>query len=265
MKKYLSIMLSIVLVCVMTLSVNAKESKKDSQESVIFSAKAISVNESIKEVLRKSGARINDASIVKVLKVEESEDTAICITNIDEEELVNEVFMAFTKDESGKIIVDNSMASALTRSSIQNMQASFPPTSWGEDYVIHATATAERYIDTVNDPYGWAPYYRPYQCSFYYSNYDDNNLVFNRIDMRYVTSGIKYSYPDYEYIGPTDDHVVRVNVRNPAEATFYSSTNHFVPSNNVLSCIGADNMVLTFTYWVNGTEHYYSVKLTGSY
>ncbi len=262
MKKYLAVLLSISMLFAMVFSVSAEESKKTVNETAIMSVKARVVNDAVKDVLIKNGASINDDSVIEVLKIDNSEDTAVCVVNYDGEEIVQDVFLSYTEDEEGNMVVDNSLAEAIARSTDHNMSGSHPPLSWDGSYIVHATATAAKYIDTATDPYGWMPFYKPYKCSFYYVNYE--NVTVNSIEVRYITSGAKYSYPGYQYMGSSYDHIVVASKTNPVAGTTYVGYNYF-PENFVLSCTGTEDMVLTFINRVNGVTDSYTVKLINKY
>lgn len=262
MKKYLSILLSATILFAAMFPVNATEIKKNTNTSSVISLRAVDVSNTVLSVLSENGARINNDSIIEVLKVDNSEDTAICVTNFEGEEIVQDVFMSYIEDEVGNMVIDNSIAETLSSGNDHNMSGSYPPLSWDGSYIVHATATAARYEDTVNDPYGFMPFYKPYKCSFYYINYDNVNV--SSIEVRYITTGTKYSYPGYEYMNGTYNHIVTAKKTNPAEGTTYTGYNYF-PTNFVLACDDAEDMLLTFINIVNGSEDSYTVKLTNMF
>ena len=255
--------LSVLLMLGFTVNVTA--GSKDSQikeSNIVMSTKASNISKDIINILSDSGAKIKDDSVIAVLKVSESKDTAICITNFVDEEIEQDVLIAYTENESGEMIVDNSIAKALAQGYDHNMQGSYPPLSWDGSYIVHAIATAARYHDSSDDPYGFFPYYKPYKCSFSYVNYD--NVTVNSIDVKYITEGAKYSYPGFEYMNDTYSHIVNVNKVNPVAGTTYTAYNYF-PENFALSCTGPEDMVLTFTNRVNGSTDSFTVRLFNSY
>ena len=176
MKKLFLMILSVSLVFGMMVPVNAIENKDFEDFSVDSSiisdvaVKASDVPDSILGVLTENGAKIKDDSLIKVMPVEDSQDTAICVTNFDGIFVEQNVFMAYKEDSNGKMVVDNSFAKALAQGVDHNIPGSYPPISWDGSYIVNATATAAKYFGP-DDPYGWFPYYKPYKCSFNYENY----------------------------------------------------------------------------------------------
>lgn len=259
MKKLFSIILMLSLVLGLSVIVSATEIDYVADGAV--EVKAIDVSENILGVLRENGAKIEDNSLLKVLPVENSADTAICVTNVDGDIVEQDIFMAYTEDESGNMVVDNSIALALAQGSDHNMSGSYPPIDWDGRYIVNATATAAKYFES-DDTYGWFPYYKPYKCSFNYVNY--SNVTVNSIEVRYITEGAKYSYPGFTYMNSSYEHTVTAYKSNPSAGVTYTGYNYF-PESFVLSCTGTEDMVLTFINRVNGVTDTYTVKLTNSY
>ena len=264
MKKVLSVILTISLLLAVTVSVNAAEKNTIGEIALDkeITLKAVDVSESILSVLSENGAKINNDSVIKILPVEDSADTAVCVTNVEDEIIESDIFMVYEKDESGNFVVDNSMAKALAQGADHNISINYPPTSWDGRYIVSATATAAAYVDYDYDPFGWDPFYKPYKCSFKYTNYDNVNV--NSIDVRYITSGTKYSYPGFEFMNEDYSHMVQVYRANPVEGTTYTNYNYF-PEDFVLSCVADDAMLLTFINVINGVEYSYSVRLTNEF
>lgn len=264
MRKLFLMILSVLLIFGLMVPVNAEDEKEVILSSLVsdVAVKVSDVPDSILSVLAENGAKIKDDSLIKVLPVENSEDTAICVTNFDGITIEQNVFMAYKEDSSGKMVVDNSMAKALAQGSDHNMPGSYPPISWDGSYIVNATATAAKYIDYDNDPYGWMPFYKPYKCSFNYTNYDNVNV--NSIEVRYITEGVKYSYPGFSYMGDTYGHTVTASKTNPSEGTTYTGYNYF-PEDFVLACDDIEDMVLTFFNKIDGTMYSGTVKLLNDY
>ena len=226
-----------------------------------MSVKAGAVSENVLNVLRNNGAEIKNDSVIEVLNVEGTADSAICVKNVEGEEIVQDVFVAYAENEKGDIVIDNTLAESITRSSDHNIPVNYP-TDDGR-YLFHATATAAKYVDTASDPYGWFPFYKPYKCSFYYEKFE--NVTINSIEVQYIVTGTKYSYPGYEYLGGSYDHMVSVSKTNPVEGSVYTNYNYF-PENFVLACDDDDDMLLTFITRVNGGNQIVcTIRLTNEY
>jgi len=210
----------------------------------------------ILNVLSENGASIEEDTIVEVIPINDSEDKAICVTNIVEDEVEKDIFISYVEDENNNMVVDNSVANVLAQGPDYDMEASFPPLSWNGDYIVHATATAALYSD------GFWTYYKPYKCSFYYENLAGVSV--SRIQVQYIADGFLYSYPGFEDLDLDEyEHVVTVNKTNPVAGTTYSNTNYFA-SNRVLWTTSGSPMVghfLTFYNYVNGELDTYTVTL----
>lgn len=265
MKKLFSVMIVLCLLAT-TMSVGAVIPPEDAvpvvpiesivSESAEFYIEASKVPAGVVNVLSEKGAAIKDDTVIEVINLDNSEDKAICVTNVVEGEVEKDVYISYIEDENNKMVVDNSIANILAQGPDYDMEASFPPLSWNGDYIVHATATAALYSD------GFWTYYKPYKCSFYYENLAGVSV--SRIQVQYIADGFLYSYPGFEDLDLDEyEHVVTVNKTNPVAGTTYSNTNYFA-SNRVLWTTSGSPMVghfLTFYNYVNGELDTYTVTL----
>ena len=261
MKKTFTILLSVMLFCITTINVNATqlESAKVTavSETALMSVRASAVPESAIEVLEKNGAVIDNDTLIEVLRVNDTEDTAVCVTNINDGILEKDIYISYVEDEENNLVIDNSFAEALAQGYDYDMSASFPPLSWNGDYIVHATASAEIFSD------GIFTYYKPYGCEFYYENYAGVSI--SSIEVEYICDGFLYSYPGFDYLDLDEYvHVVSVYKSNPVAGTVYRNTNSFPYSDKVLSVSAGSPFVgnfITFSTYVNGELETYTVTL----
>ncbi len=265
MKKMFSI---ITVICLLsaTISVGAIVPPEDAapvvpietvvSEAAEFYIEASKTPSGLLNVLSENGAPIEADTVIEVIPLNDSEDKAICVTNIVEDEIEKDIFISYVEDENNNMVVDNSMANILAQGPDYDMEALYPPLSWNGDYIVHATATAALYSD------GFWPYYKPYKCSFYYENMA--NVSISQIKVEYIADGFLFSYPGFEDLDLDEYvHVVTVNKYNPVEGTIYSNTNYFA-SNRVLMTTSGSPFVghcVTFYNYVNGKLDTYTVKL----
>ena len=226
-------------------------------KSAIMAVDVSQVSKTALDVLASSGANIGDDTVIEVLSVNDSGDTAICVTNIESEEVEKDIYVSYVEDENNNMVIDNSMAKVLAQGPDFDMSASYPPTSWGGDYMVHATATAALY---TND--GWFYYYKPYKCSFYYENYAGVSV--DSIEVQYIADGFLYSYPGFENLYLNEYvHGVSVYKANPVVGAVYSNVNYFETDKVLMTDFGSPSVghFLTFVCTVNGQSRQYTIDL----
>lgn len=261
MKKTFGILLSVILFSFTTMQAMAATTEKVDMpvfsETAIVSMRASNVSKTAIEVLEENGAVIDNDTLIEVLNVNETEDTAICVTNINDGIMEKDIFISYIENEENNLVIDNSFAEALANGYDYDMSASFPPISWNGDYIVHATASAEIFSD------GIFTYYKPYGCEFYYENYAGVSI--SSIQVEYICDGFLYSYPGFEYLDLEEYiHVVSVSKSNPVVGRVYSSTNTFPYSDKVLYTSSGSPMIgnfLTFYIYVDGELESYTVTL----
>ena len=259
MKKKLKLLSSVFVVfsllCVSTINVFAVTFNKleaiPVSTSAILVREAVDVDDDILSVLSDNGAKINEKTVIEVLEINESDDTAICVTNVENNIVDKDVFISYVKN-GDDLAVDNSIAELLAQGPDANMTATCPE----GDFIIHATATSAIYLD------GLFVYYKPYKCTFYYEKYNNVNVSYINVD--YAADGFLFTYPGFE---PTDEpeyvHVVSVSKSNPVVGNTYSNEKYF-PSNRVLQTSSGSPFVghsLTFYYVADGESQTYSVNI----
>ncbi len=210
-------------------------------------------------VLTNAGATIDKDTTIEILSVNQSEDTAICVTNVDNDVIEKDVYIAYNETEDGGLSIDNSLSKSLVQSYDLEKPGSYPPISWDGNYIVHATATTAVYYPSLTSI---TPYYKPYKCEFYYVNY--TGVTVSSICVEYRADGFLFSYPGFEPLDlPEYEHIVPVYKANPVAGTTYSNTNYFV-TDKVLNTSSGSPLVgqyLTFYNVVNGVEDIHSVSI----
>lgn len=263
MKKMISIIMMICMLTVTT-SVGAVIPPEDAvpvvpiesivSESAEFYIEASKIPSGVLSVLSENGASVDDASVIEIISLNDSEDKAICVTNIIDDEIEKDLFISYVKDENDELIVDNSMAEILAQGPDGNWNASYPPLSWNGDYIVNATATAALYSDN------WVTFYKPYKCSFSYINYAGVNI--DAIDIFYIADGSLYTYPGFESTGDVYRHIVTASAQSPVEGRTYSGTNYFATNRVMLfSGLPSAGQGITFDIYIDGECDSYHVQL----
>lgn len=261
MKRTFGILLSVILFSITMIQVEATTTEMIEipavSDSAVMSMRVADVPKNAIEVLEENGAVIDNETLIEVLSVNESEDTAICVTNINNGILEKDIFISYIEDEENNFVIDNSFAEALADGYDYDMSASFPPLSWNGDYIVHATASAEIFSD------GIFTYYKPYGCEFYYENYAGVSISSIQVD--YICDGFLYSYPGFEYLDSEEYvHIVSASKSNPVVGRVYSNTNAFPYSDKVLYISSGSPFIgnfLTFYIYVDGELESYTVTL----
>ncbi len=262
MKKMLSVILSISILVVLVMNVsavvppeNAVPIEQVKSQSALVSVKAVDVNKNVLNVLTENGADIDSETIIEVLNIDSSDDTAICVTNVENGIVAKDVYIAYAEEEND-LVVDNTMAEVITRAVDHTESASFPPLSWDGSYIVHATATMSAY--TSNN---LLTYYKPYRCSFYYENF--TGVTVNSISVEFISQGYLYTYPGYQSTGVEYRHLVTASKTSPAAGVTYTGTNYFASDRVLWVGTGSveSGMYLTFLNYINGSLDTYTVKL----
>lgn len=218
-------------------------------ESVILKTKASEIPVAVKNVLIEKGANITDDTTIEVVKINGTEDTAICITNDNAAMTESKIFISYKENTVKKLVVDNSLGDAL-RGFESNETTSISPYSFLNGvYVVSATASRMKYSGN------YRYYYRPYSCSFSYTN--NGGTTPSRIIASFVTTGNKVLLPNYTEYTDIIEHTVSSNVSSPVANTPYYAYKY--PAENVLfdidtgSPMHGQSIIITLT--VNGTTY----------
>ena len=69
--------------------------------------------------------------MIEVLPIKDSEDTAICVSNIEGNIITKNILISFYEDENGETKIDNSIAAAVTTNSVDPLySASYGENTW---------------------------------------------------------------------------------------------------------------------------------------
>lgn len=235
-----TIILFVLLSILINSTLNATATNLDSisteqitnfSKASLYSTTGKKLPENVMSFFENNGAEINDDTVVEVLPVNGTTDTAVCITNVENNIETKDIFLAYEKNDDNEFVIDNTLANDYI---IVESEAGANFERYSSDFVVHATA--KRVVHTNYISY----FYKPYGCDFYYDNNSGVNVTSITVD--YVSRGVLYTYPGYEYTGENYNHQVH-NVRIwPIAGVTYSTTNYFY-TDRVLSTDGGDVFV----------------------
>lgn len=260
MKKRLSLLLIFVMTIFSTFSAVAEqpstyENEIISSETAIMVKTFAEIPEAAQNFLESHGANITTNTLIEILPILNTNDTAVCLTNTNDNTIEREVYIAYVEDEDQNLVVDNSLAEVLAQGPDYGRPGSYPSLTDDGRYIVHAVATSALYEN------GIYRYYKPYKCQFYYNNYA--GVTVNSIKVQYIADGFLYSYPRFTSLGIEYVHNVIVNQSNPVEGYVYGNTNYFVTDKVLMTDSGSPTVghYLTFTNVVNGTTVTYTLAV----
>ncbi len=224
-------------------------------ESVIFETKASKIPHAVKNVLIEKGAVIADNTSVKVLSINNSNDSVICVTNNSNGLIENDIIISYNKNADGELVINNTIPNAITNSGTVWGSATY--NGYDSDFTVIGKLYSTEYVG----PYG-VLYYRPYQCDFTYTK--GTNVTVGLIEVYYITEGVLYTYPGYEQLESPYAHTVTVSILNPAPNTTYSNVNYLPINRAIKTSSGTLNAghALSFNCYVNGRNEHYTVNIT---
>lgn len=260
MKKWVSLFLTFFIAIFCTFSATAEqlsiyENEVSSSETVSNVKTFSEIPEAAKQFLESRGSHITTNTLVQVLPIIDTNDTAICLTNTNGNTIERDVYIAYVEDEDQNLVVDNSLAEVLAQGPDYGRPGSYPSLTDDGRYIVHAVATSALYEN------GIYRYYKPYKCQFYYNNYA--GVTVNSIKVQYIADGFLYSYPGFKNLGEEYVHSVIVNQSNPIEGYVYGNTNYFVADKVLMTDSGSPTVghYLTFTNVVNGVSVTYTLAV----
>ena len=227
--------------------ITSVSSETASNSSILYSVTGASVSPNLKSVILKNDISLTSSSQVQVSSVSSKTSTgeAISLT------VTNAVGDTITKDV---LLFVNAANSNYDISEIgHSITIDYPPDSWDGRYVIHGTATYNRYT-ILGHPY----YYYPRAVSFSYTLYEDCDV--EKITVAYDTYGDQFTFPGFEYIKGDEEYVITLTKSNPVESVKYQKTDPYT-SGRVIRISGSPlaSCYLTFVSVVDGDETSYSV------
>ncbi len=207
-----------------------------------------------KNILEEEIGVISDDAFVEILPVNETGDTAVCLSTQEGNIIKKDICLSFTESD-GKIIIDNALSEMLIAATDSSTTVTYRPNS---TYTVYATAIAATYIDN-NTGY---KYYKPYHCEFYYIKHSD--VTVSSILARYTATGSLCTYPGYVSLNETYTHIVPSYASFPTAGVTYSNEKYFATDRVLDTTLGSiiAGQYIDFYNKVNGQTHEYNIRIS---
>ncbi len=227
-----------------------------------FSGNSLPITTSMKNFFEARGITVSDHATLRITQIKNSSNAApdksefaLCLTQYNNGIQRTDYYLFYGQNKNGEVILLNPL------SVLNDLEFSYdyPPSSWEDRYVIHATAEYTNYNNG---------FVRPLSLSWNYELFDmDTDISY--IGVGYLCDGILCSYPDYEEIDMYYTHTIAHSQYLPVPNRTYSA-----PSSSMLISIRAidisgsgmnpDSLLfpgqyLVFEVTINGLNHTYQV------
>ncbi len=255
MKKCIALILSFSIFFVVGISsVNAEETTFSINSHNNMSLLVSDVSESFKTSIENMGIEMDHLSSVQIVPLEQNKEkqagNVLVITNEDGDIVKKDVLLLIDQDGTAGL-----SATTIARA-IGSSDATFPPASWDDRLLIHATGVYNQFTNGFD-----SNFYQPIGTYFSYEKYKSCNVSNIMID--FITEGSDYTYPGFESLGRSVGHVINVSQNNPAVGATYSKNDPYRSDRVIYTGGGSLNLglAITFTMTIDGTTTGYTVKM----
>ena len=252
-----------VMCCFPTTNVNAKNGVQDNSdrvfsEKVLYNFNGKTTPDVLQQKLERHDVALKEDTRVKIVQLEDNSDaTALVITNKEDEMLIQDVILDFGDDgEVQPINVGLESAGASTRAGSTVTQPS------NASYSIKATAVYNQKIDNNL----LSSYFQPVGAYFFYYNTGSSTVSY--IKIQYETVGYLYSYNSStgataKLSDTQTEYVIPVEKSSPATSTMYQTVKTMSSDRVIWTGTGLNSgLYMQFQYVVNGSTRTTAVAIT---